>query len=184
VAPFPETSVALPPPVRYRRDRPPAMTFYVHEHNHVLPHCAFRVHTPDDVLRHRGRGAGGPDVTRSRCAPSTRGGEPIRVLREVPVTQRGRVTPWPAAALSTTASRTHARRGGAGESGLRAVHESGGRTGSGIRVAVHRSTLAALSGENSRANSRMSVKIARLKTPKNIAVYGRTSSDSFGELNR
>jgi hypothetical protein len=40
-----------------------------------------------------GRGAGGPDVTRGRCAPSTRGGQPVGILRDVPVTQRRRVTP-------------------------------------------------------------------------------------------
>ena len=38
---------------------------------------------------------------------------------------------------------------------------TGGRTVSGIRLADYRSPLAALNGENSRAKSRMSVKIAR-----------------------
>src|SRR4029453_9385991 len=44
-----------------------------------------------DVLRHRGRGAGGPDVTRGRRTPSARGGQPIGVLRDVPIT-RSRMT--------------------------------------------------------------------------------------------
>ena len=64
------------------------VAFYVDEHNRVLPHSAFRGQTPDEMyLRHRGRGAGGPDVTRGRRAPSTRGGQPIGVLRDVPVTR-------------------------------------------------------------------------------------------------
>ena len=46
-----------------------------------------------DVLRHRGRGPDGPEVTRGRRASSTRGGQSIGVLRDVPVTQRGRMTP-------------------------------------------------------------------------------------------
>jgi hypothetical protein len=45
-----------------------------------------------DVLRHRGHGAGGPEGTRGRRAPSTRRGQPIGVLPDVPVTQRGRMT--------------------------------------------------------------------------------------------
>ena len=69
------------------------VAFYVHEHNHVLPHSAFRGQTPDEMyLRHRGRSAGGPDVTRGRRAPSARGGQPIGVVQDVPVSQRGRMT--------------------------------------------------------------------------------------------
>jgi hypothetical protein len=39
---FPQASVALPPPARQRRDHPRLVAFCVHEHNHVLPHSAFR----------------------------------------------------------------------------------------------------------------------------------------------
>ncbi len=91
---FPETSVALPPPARYRRDHPPAGGIL---RPRTQPRAStFGVSRPDarrDVLRHRGCGAGGPDVTRGRRAPSTRRGQPIGVLRDVPVTQRGRMTP-------------------------------------------------------------------------------------------
>ena len=66
--------------------------FYVAEHNRVLPHSTFRGQTPDEMYSwHRERGAGGADVTRGRRPPSTRGGQPIGVLREMPVTRRGRM---------------------------------------------------------------------------------------------
>jgi hypothetical protein len=46
--------------------------FYVDELNRVLPDSAFRGQTPDEMhLRHRGRGAGSPDVTRGRRPPHT-----------------------------------------------------------------------------------------------------------------
>ena len=49
------------------------VTFYVDEHNRVLPHSAFSgANTGRDVLWHRRRSTGRPDVTRGRCAPSTR----------------------------------------------------------------------------------------------------------------
>jgi len=46
-----------------------------------------------DVRWHRGCRAGRPDITCGRRAPSTHGGQPIGVLRDVPVTRRGRMTP-------------------------------------------------------------------------------------------
>jgi hypothetical protein len=61
--------------------------------NHVLPHSAFRGQTADEI--YFGTGDAVPADLRSRAgrrAPSTRGGQPIRVLRDVPVTQRGRLT--------------------------------------------------------------------------------------------
>src|SRR5262249_18059495 len=61
--------------------------------NHVLPHSAFRGQTPDEMYFGRGGRAGGPEVTRGHRAPSTRGGQPIDVVREMPNTQRGRMTP-------------------------------------------------------------------------------------------
>jgi hypothetical protein len=84
------------------------MAFYVHEHNRVLPHSAFRGPTPDDVLPHRRRGGGGPDGTRGRRAPSTRSVQPIGVLYDVPVTQRGRMTFGCSPLLRPQASHTRA----------------------------------------------------------------------------
>jgi hypothetical protein len=70
------------------------VAFYIHEHNHVLPHSAFRGQTPDEMyFRHRAGSSGRPDVTRGRRAPSTGGDQPIGLLREVPVIQCGRMTP-------------------------------------------------------------------------------------------
>jgi len=89
----PQTSVALSPSARQRYDQPPvggvlrprtqprASTFGVS-----------RTGARRDVLRYRGRRAGGPEGTRGRRAPSTRRGQPIDVLRDVPVTQHGRMT--------------------------------------------------------------------------------------------
>jgi putative transposase len=69
------------------------VAFYVEEPNRVLPHSAFRGQTPDEMyFGTGGPGAGGPGDTRGRRAPSTRRGQPIGVLRDVPVTRRGRVT--------------------------------------------------------------------------------------------
>ena len=107
----PETSVALPPPARYRRDHPKAGGVL---RPRTQPRTsAFRVSRTDarrDVFRDRGRGAGGPAVTRGRRAPRTRREQPLRVLRSVPVTQRGRMTRWPLTAVWTTAWRTRALR--------------------------------------------------------------------------
>ena len=74
----------------------------------------------------------------------TGGSQPISVLRDVPVTQRGRMTPPPACRRSTPPRALVRLEAAAGESGPLAVHESGGRSGSGISVAVHRSTLGCL----------------------------------------
>ena len=85
------------------------VAFYVHEHNHVLPHSAFRGQTPDEMyLRHRQRGAGRTDSTRGRRA----------VARTV-------------------------------------------RTVSGSDLLIINRVCPPLNDENSRANSRMSLKIAR-----------------------
>ena len=94
------------------------VAFYVDEHNHVLPHSAFRGQTPDEMYFGTGdASAGGPDVTRGRRAPSTRGGQPIGVLRDVPVTQRGRMTP------------AADRRSDDGPRALVRLEATGGRTG-------------------------------------------------------
>jgi transposase InsO family protein len=67
--------------------------FYVQEHNRVLP--AFGVSRTDawrDVLRHRGRGASRPEVSRGRRTPRSRQGQPIGRLGDVSVNRRGRMT--------------------------------------------------------------------------------------------
>jgi hypothetical protein len=87
------------------------VAFYVHEHNHVLPHSAFRGQTPDEMYFGTGDALVRLEVTVGRTAP----GFTSREVRTVP----------------------------------------------GITLADHRSPLAALTGENSRAKSRMSLKIAR-----------------------
>jgi transposase InsO family protein len=69
------------------------VAFYVHEQPRASTFGVSRTDARRDVLRDRGRGAGGPDLTRGRRAPSTGGAQPIGVLRDVPVTQRGRMTP-------------------------------------------------------------------------------------------
>jgi hypothetical protein len=64
------------------------VAFYVHEHNHVLPHSAFRGQTPDEMYVGTGRrGTGGACVTRGHRTPSTHEGESIGVLHGVPLTQ-------------------------------------------------------------------------------------------------
>ena len=68
------------------------VAFYVHEYNTRA--AAFGVSRTDagrDVLRHRRRRAGRPDVTHGRRAPSTRRGQSIGVMRDVSVSQRGRM---------------------------------------------------------------------------------------------
>jgi putative transposase len=67
--------------------------FYVHEHNRVLPHSAFRGQTPDEM--YFGTGDGVPaDLTSCAAAArrAARGGEPISGLPDVPVSRRGRMT--------------------------------------------------------------------------------------------
>jgi hypothetical protein len=61
-----------------------------------------RTNTGRHVLRHRRRSAAGPDVTRGRRAPSTRGGQPIGVAQDVPVSQLGRMTAGGSIAVPTT----------------------------------------------------------------------------------
>jgi putative transposase len=46
------------------------VAFYVHEHNHVLPHSAFRGHTPDEM--YFGTGAAVPAKLASRAAAARR----------------------------------------------------------------------------------------------------------------
>jgi hypothetical protein len=68
------------------------VAFYVDEHNHVLPHSAFRGQTPDEM--YFGTGDGVPADLRSRGgrrASGSRPGQPIRVVRGVPVAERRRV---------------------------------------------------------------------------------------------
>ena len=91
---LPETSMALPPPAQSVATVRPLVAFYVHEHNHVLPHSAFRGQTPEEM--YFGTGDAVPTNLRSRAAaarPRPRVGQPIDVLRDVPVPQRGRMTP-------------------------------------------------------------------------------------------
>ena len=69
------------------------VAFYVAEHNRVLPH--FGVSRPDagrDVLRDGERDPGGTHVARRGRASSTPGGQPISVVRDESVAQRGCVT--------------------------------------------------------------------------------------------
>ena len=91
------------------------VAFYVDEHNHVLPHSAFRGQTPDEM--YFGTGDGVPADLRHarRRAPSTRGGQSVGVLRDVPVTQRGRLDAWPLTAVADHGARTRAPRATAGE---------------------------------------------------------------------
>jgi hypothetical protein len=87
-----ETPMAVPPLTRQRCDYPP--TGDVLRPRAQSRATAFGVSRPDagrDVFRHRRGGAGRADVTRGRRAPSTPGGQPIRVLHDVPVNQRGRM---------------------------------------------------------------------------------------------
>ena len=73
VVALPETSMALPPLAGQRRHRP--STGRVLRRRTQPRASAFGVSRTDagrDVLRHRGRGAGRPDVTRGRRAPGTR----------------------------------------------------------------------------------------------------------------
>jgi hypothetical protein len=86
---------------------PRLVTFYGHEHNHVLP--AFG-QTPDEMYLRTGNAVfGGTDRSsrQPRAAHAWRG-EPIGILQDVPVTQRGRMTPGPLASFDT-ASPTRAR---------------------------------------------------------------------------
>jgi hypothetical protein len=124
---FPEPSMALPSLARERRDDPPAGG--VLGPRTQTRACAYGVSRTDagrDVLRHRGRGAGGPEVTRGRRAPSTRGGQPIGGLRDVPVTQRGRMTPG-RPPFRPRASRARAPWGDAGRPDRARSHEWSGR---------------------------------------------------------
>lgn len=68
--------------------RPSADAISVNARSETITHSKDRRQTK--CLHHGGCGAGGPDITRSRRAPSTREGHQIRVLRDVPVTERGR----------------------------------------------------------------------------------------------
>jgi len=86
--------VALPSSARQRRDHSPAGGVL---RPRTQPRAStFGVSRTDagrDVLRNGGRGAAGSEGTRGRRAPSARGGQPIRLLPDVPVTQRGCMTP-------------------------------------------------------------------------------------------
>jgi hypothetical protein len=74
------------------------VAFYVDEHNRVLPH-AFRGQTPDEMyFGADNTDAGRPGITRGRGAPGTNGSTPIRVVRDMPVSRRRRVTIVPATA--------------------------------------------------------------------------------------
>jgi hypothetical protein len=83
------------------------VAFYVDEHNRVLPHSAFCGQTPDEmyfgigdaILADLTSGAG-------RRAPGTGGSKPISVVRDMPVSRRGRMTIVP-----TTGRRLAAKPG-------------------------------------------------------------------------
>ena len=67
------------------------LAFYVHDHNHVLPHSAYRGQTPDE--RYFGTGEAVPPALTSRAAAARRARVEANrsgVLREVPVTHRVR----------------------------------------------------------------------------------------------
>jgi hypothetical protein len=112
------------------------------------------------VLRHRGRCTGGPAVSRGRRAPSTRGSQPVGILRDVPVTQRGRMTfrRWLLCRYGLARALKRPKKS------PDRVQSTSGQKRSGGRVPVPRSTLAVLNGENSRATSRPSVEIASKAT--------------------
>ena len=87
--------MAFPSLTRWPRDDRRVVTFYVHQHNHVLPHPAFEDRRRTRLLRQRRCGAGGPGVPRGCRTPNTRGGEPIGVLRDVPIDGCGGIAPAP-----------------------------------------------------------------------------------------
>jgi hypothetical protein len=66
------------------------VAFYVQEHNHVLPHFAFRGQTPDEM--YFGTGDAVPADLTARAAAARRArveAQPIGVLQDVSATQRG-----------------------------------------------------------------------------------------------
>ena len=69
------------------------VAFYVDEHDHVLPHSAFRGQTPDEM--YFGMGNAMPAELTSRAAAARQArleAQPISVVRDVSVDQRGGVT--------------------------------------------------------------------------------------------
>ena len=92
-----------------------------------------RTNTGRDVLRHWRRGAGGADLARGRFAPSTRGGQPIGVMRDVPVSQRRRMTAGGLIGVPTTGPGRRAWR-----VPVAAPHQDGRNPSSGRREARDR----------------------------------------------
>jgi putative transposase len=67
------------------------VAFYVDEHHRVLPHSAVRGQTPDEMYFGTGDAVPADLTSRGRRAPSTRRGQPIGGLRDMPVSRRGRM---------------------------------------------------------------------------------------------
>jgi hypothetical protein len=101
---FAETAMALSAFARWRCDHSPTRGVL---RARTQPRAsAFGVSRPDagrDVLRHRGWRAGRPDLTRGCRAPSTRGEQPIGVLRQTPYRTGGRKPDMPPQTRSSCA---------------------------------------------------------------------------------
>jgi hypothetical protein len=127
------------------------VAFYVDEHNHVLPLSAFQGQTNArrDVLWHRGQGAGRPEVASCHRPPSTRRSQPVGILQDVPVTQRGRMTPAAAPRRDRELVRLQTM---AGRTRPRASHDSKARAHLQYPTTVRLSLVPCrLSGKNSHA---------------------------------
>lgn len=89
-----ETSAAVPPSARERRDHPPVGgVLRPRTQPRASTFSVSRTDARRDVFRHRGGGAGGIEVTGDGCAASARPGQPVRALRGVPVSHRRSVIP-------------------------------------------------------------------------------------------
>jgi hypothetical protein len=71
---------------------------YVDEHNRVLPHSAFRGQTPDEMYMGTGDAMLADLTSRAAAARRATRGQSIGVVRDMPVSRRGRVTIVPTTA--------------------------------------------------------------------------------------